>query len=144
MFNIDILRLSSDQNFVDNSLLPLVADYSSAVLGVLAQLLIAYAESIRKHRGTLFSQGSHQGPGVSLQHSRRAGMRFYASCETVLDMCADSDLVWQTRLALLRAVRDQALYVVHDDEAELVLRAAGDKTIQMLRSTTFGRTAMHV
>ena len=71
-------------------------------------------------------------------------MRFYASCETVLDMCADSDLVWQTRLALLLAVRDQALYVVHDDEAELVLRAAGDKTIQMLRSTTFGRTAMHV
>ena len=138
IFNVDVLRAEQDQNFIDGNLLPLVTDHATSVLSSLSRLLVAYAESVRKHRGTLFGQGSHQSPGTSLQLSRKAALKFYVSCELVLDACVDSSMVWQVRLALLRAVHDQALYIVHDGEAEVALRATGDKAFRLLKFAMLG------
>ncbi|TFK41397.1 Urb2/Npa2 family-domain-containing protein [Crucibulum laeve] len=66
--------------------------------------------NIDKYRGTLFSQGSTQLPGTTTDEWHAAGMRFFASCQPILEDVSLEKEKWPTRVALLSIVDHENLF----------------------------------
>ena len=139
IFNVDILRTELDGSLIDGPINGLLGKAAISVVQSLPRLFSSYAELTRNNRGSLFGQGSKQEPGASLQQARRAGIKFFASCEAVLSETDETPLVWQTRLALLRTIDVQALYTVNDDAAGNALRRVGDTSVTALLKAMQGK-----
>ena len=138
VFNVDILRASKQDNIIDSNLASLSDVPPDSATKNLPRLLSAYAQNVRKYRSSLFGQGSNQAPGASLLAARQAGMRFFASCDSLCQKAAHTELAWETRLSLLRALDEEALYVMNDQDMESLLRTVGDQTISMLSTAIHG------
>ncbi|KAF7794109.1 hypothetical protein EIP86_005239 [Pleurotus ostreatoroseus] len=142
IFNAEVLRIE-ESNFVDAALTQLTGEIPDVVLQCLPRLFTSYSQNTRRHRSALYGQGSNQQHGASLQHARRAAISCFASCDNLLGRTNASELAWSTRLALLRAVVAENLYIVNDETATNVLRTTGENAVEAIVMAIRGRELLY-
>lgn len=137
LFNVDTLRQVQEYS-LSEVLRNAAKTCPDAALSCLPRIFQSFLEVINKHRNTLFSQGSNRGPGASLEQARTAGLRFFASCNSVLDDVPDTEHVWRTRAVLLGTVEERQLLGSNDDAGTGFLSAIAEKAYELLVSPTIG------
>ncbi|KAF9480438.1 hypothetical protein BDN70DRAFT_931712 [Pholiota conissans] len=113
LFNLDILRQNIDSK-ADHSLVEHLQVLSSTEKGLvythIQSILVYYIQAIRKHRGALFSQGSSQSQGASLDELHEYGTQFFISLLGLVQESERDTLAWTTRASLLEVVDKENLF----------------------------------
>jgi hypothetical protein len=152
LFAVDMLRQSQTQStsasidILHTNLKSLLLGHSPQVLSALPRLFASFIQSVRKHRGTLFSQSppSTVSGANTEAEVRKTAMAFFVSCMVLVDEAGDSDrtMVWKTRVHLLDIVDKEALFrsagARMEDKAEAVLRTCGEVAIKAVASASQG------
>ncbi|OCH96588.1 hypothetical protein OBBRIDRAFT_765485 [Obba rivulosa] len=136
IFNLDILRQAGElhcDNGFKEALSRAMSEVARETLSSLPRLFQAFTQAIRRHRGALFSQGSHQAPADTAKQVQASSMAFFALCDSLLASPGDDLLVWQTRVDLLSAIEAENLYNSGDDLAVDVLRQNGKLAVDALK-----------
>ncbi|KAF9560209.1 hypothetical protein CPC08DRAFT_690317 [Agrocybe pediades] len=132
LFNLDVLRQTNDQKteppFLEH-LRKLLASGRDHVYRALPRLYSSYVNSIKKHRGALFSQGSQSQPGAALEEFHEAALRLFTSMLALVDHNDQDALSWMTRLSLLQTVDQENLFDRHQMEAQMTLNQLVDLII---------------
>ena len=89
---------------MEDGLLKAAITHPHAVLSCLPRIFESYLEVTSKHRNTLYSQSSSRGAGATLEQARAEGLKFFASCSTVLDHMEANERTWRIRTVLLDKV----------------------------------------
>jgi hypothetical protein len=134
-FNLDVLRplLESKSEFAIFSSLRGAASTSGvAIFSVLSRLFSSFLYAIKKHRVTLFGQGSAQLPVSASSEINAAGMLFFVACQSLLDDTELSTEAWRARNALLDTVRKDNLFSRPLLEAETALNQICELAIESL------------
>ncbi|KAI0724331.1 Urb2/Npa2 family-domain-containing protein [Cerioporus squamosus] len=134
MFGLDIIRQAADHKLDTNLSEALEAaskEHSEVVLRCLPRIFESYVQTVKRHKGALFSQGSNQASGYLTEQVQRASMAFYAACDALARSGAD-DVSWQCRTSLLDVVERENLLSMKDEEAKALLRGDGDLAIEAL------------
>jgi hypothetical protein len=142
VFNLDVLRHTHESkadNLLVSHLGAIVDENKSLIYEFIAILFVQYVKALNRHRGAIFSQGSHSQPGAVLEHIRQSAMNFFTLLwALVVDGSGGGGQyeksAWQTRLALLRTVDQENLFsqkqagsqVTMDEILELVLSGLND------------------
>ncbi|EMD41711.1 hypothetical protein CERSUDRAFT_128752 [Gelatoporia subvermispora B] len=136
VFNLDILRQAGEL-YCDNALKEALARATSGTaqetLSVIPRLLQAFVHAIKRHRGALFSQGSHQAPADTARQVQASGMAFFSLCNSLLGSSDDNLQSWQMRIDLLSVVQAENLYYTEDEPAAGVLRQSGKLAMDALK-----------
>ncbi len=140
MFGLEIIRQAADHK-LDTGLAEALdaasKEHSAVVLRCLPRLFESYVQSVKRHKGALFSQGSNQASGYLTEQVQRASMAFYATCDGLARSGAD-DVSWQTRVSLLEVVEKENLLSTKDEEAKALLRGDGDSAVEALAAARDG------
>ncbi|TFK90203.1 hypothetical protein K466DRAFT_574360 [Polyporus arcularius HHB13444] len=134
MFGLDIIRQAADHKLdtgLAEALEAASKEHSAVVLRCLPRLFESYVQSLKRHKGALFSQGSNQASGYLTEQVQRASMAFYATCDGLARSGTD-DVSWQTRVSLLEVVEKENLLSTKDEEAKALLRGDGDLAVEAL------------
>lgn len=112
LFNLDILRHTHDSKSEDPlfDAMKAISILNTRVLLCLPRLFTSYVHVLRKHRGALFSQGSNQRPGVATEELQASGMRFFVSCESLLNVVELDAQRWSIKVDLLHLVNHEGMY----------------------------------
>ena len=141
IYNVDVLRVAHEQRAqtsLDETLGDLIAQTPETVLASLPYLFKSYIEVNKKFRNALFGQGSKNTGVTAAEQARGASMKFFASCDSVLRSVAESEAVWQARLALLSIVDEEDLVVAGDQESVSILQPIGDLAVTSLSAAEQG------
>jgi len=154
LFAVDMLRPLQTQSasasifILPTNLKSLLSDHSPQVLFALPRLFASFVQSVREHRGTLFSQSPASTlSGASAEAEvRKTAMAFFVSCMVLVDESGDSDrtTVWKTRVHLLGIVDKETLFrsagahMGTGNEAEAVLRNSADVATKAIASASQG------
>ncbi|KAI0359178.1 hypothetical protein OH77DRAFT_1473878 [Trametes cingulata] len=134
IFGLDILKPSADQKHesaLADALERTLTASPEIVLRPLPRLFASYVQTLKRHKGALFGQGSSQAPGQTADQLQAAAMAFYAACCT-LTQSGEDDLSWPCRVALLAVVERENLLSLKDDAAKARLRRDGDMAVEAL------------
>jgi hypothetical protein len=142
VFNLDVLRHTHESkadNLLVSHLRVIVDENKLLIYEFIPILFVQYVKALNKHRGAIFSQGSHSQPGAVLEHIWQSAMNFFT---LLLALVVDGSggggqyekSAWQTRLALLRTVDQENLFsqkqagsrVTMDEILELLLTGLND------------------
>ncbi|KAF9535580.1 Urb2/Npa2 family-domain-containing protein [Crepidotus variabilis] len=112
IFNLEVLRheQSTKANPAIIASLQILANQDSSLLHKsLPTLFSHYVQTCTRHRGALFSQGSHNHTRIPLDKPRETAMVFFSS---ILNLVGDSEDVsaWEARFALLEIVDRENLF----------------------------------
>jgi hypothetical protein len=129
VFNLEILR----QNLAPGSSSPSIISYlpPQRSLPVVLRLFNAYIHELKKHRNTLFNQGSNSIKGVD--DFKTAGMAFFSSCLVLFD---DSEVSWEVKGKLLGIVDQENIFSGSDESgavkstAESAINALGGMSLK--------------
>ncbi|KAH7911224.1 Urb2/Npa2 family-domain-containing protein [Hygrophoropsis aurantiaca] len=137
LFNLDALRQAKD-NVSDDALFNIlrtnIHSSETAVLAALPRLFSSFVQSTRKHRSALFSQASTQQPGRSVEDVKAAGIGFFTSCDSLLDLANGSELSWKTRTILLSIVDDERLFGHMQQNSQHILIRSRELAIDALET----------
>ena len=134
MFGLDTIKQAADHKHdtvLTESLEAALGESSDAVFRALPQLFASYIQSVKRHKGALFSQGSNQAPGHITEQVQRATMAFYAGFVSLAHMSVDVP-AWQCRVSLLELVEKENLLSPKDEDAKALLRRDGELAIEVL------------
>ncbi|KAI0963291.1 hypothetical protein AcW1_000407 [Taiwanofungus camphoratus] len=139
IFSPDILRQAGDQK-CDAALLERLAEVLStstaAVLGSLPHLLTSFIQSIKKHRNTIFGQGSNSVPSDTVSQVQEVGMFFFSLCNQLLGSAGENKQIWDTKNVLFAIIDRENLFNARNEHAEQLLRQNGDLAIEALMSAS--------
>ncbi|KAI0757227.1 Urb2/Npa2 family-domain-containing protein [Daedaleopsis nitida] len=150
MFGLDIIKQTIDHRqdtALSEALTTASAEHSGLILRTLPRLFESYVQNVKRHKGSLFSQGSNQAPGHVTEQVQREAMVFYASCASLARSEVDN-ASWRCRVALLEVVEKENLLNMRDEEAKGLLRKEGDLAVEGLacawdeRSSSLTESAM--
>ena len=140
MFGLDVVKQVTDSKH-DTALLEALENASiqspAMVLRSLPRLFASYVQSLKRHKGAIFSQGSNQASSHIADQLQAAAMIFYAMCVTLARRTAD-DASWQCRVSLLHVVERENLFSVKDEEAKTLLREDGESAVEALAAAWDG------
>lgn len=142
LFSLDVLRqihepkLDSSIFEALHKIVTISIEGKMQVLGILPRLFESYIQSVKKHRGTLFSQGSgsHAG-GVPSEEWRATSMKFFVSCQDLLSEVEgqSTEQDWSARVALLSLVdRENLFNAISQPEVAYLLNHIGELAITAL------------
>ncbi|KAI0639184.1 Urb2/Npa2 family-domain-containing protein [Trametes polyzona] len=134
VLGLDILKPAADQKHesaLADSLQRALEAHPGTVLRPLPRLFASYVQTVKRHKGALFGQGSSQAPGQVAEQLQVAAMAFYASCDA-LARAGEDDEYWRCRVALLEVVERENLLGVKDNDAKALLRQDGDAAVDAL------------
>lgn len=128
MFGLDSIKQAADHKHdtaLSEALEAAMKEDSESALRCLPRLFASYVQSVKRHKGALFSQGSNQAAGHITEQVQRATM---VSCEAFVSLARMSTdiLGWQCRVSLLETVETEILLSPKDEEAKALLRREGD------------------
>ncbi|KAL7285691.1 hypothetical protein ACG7TL_000796 [Trametes sanguinea] len=136
LFGLDLLKPAADQKH-DSALADaferILQVSSEIVLRPLPRLFASYVQTIKRHKGALFGQGSNQASGQVADQLQANAMGFYALCSTLARAGTD-DVSWRCRVALLEVVEKENLFNAQDNDAKALLRQDGDVAAEWLSS----------
>ncbi|KAI0343910.1 hypothetical protein BDW22DRAFT_1473650 [Trametopsis cervina] len=134
LFNIDMLRHAQGRpdDSIEAALRGAIESIPDIVLMCIPRIFQSYIQVTQKHRNTLFSQGSSRGSVASTDQARTAGMKFFASCQSVIGCAQEHDGAWRTTVALLDFVDAQRLVGHNDEAATDTLRAVAESACELL------------
>lgn len=104
----------------------------------LPQIYIHYIHSLKKHRGALFGQGPLHSEGTSLDELHGAGVRFFISCEGMLQDHDQTSRVWATRIALLQIVHQENFFHRNQPDIQAVLSQLLETSLTALNDSWKG------
>ncbi|KAI0670121.1 Urb2/Npa2 family-domain-containing protein [Trametes maxima] len=136
IFGLDILRPSIDQKHdtaLAGALERILGTESRTVLRPLPRLFASYVQTVKRHKGALFGQGSSQSSGQVADQVQVASMAFHAVCDA-LARSGDDQEYWRCRVALLEVVERENLLSLKDEDAKTLLRQDGDIAVQALNT----------
>ncbi|KAI9066632.1 hypothetical protein FKP32DRAFT_1589329 [Trametes sanguinea] len=136
LFGLDLLKPAADQKH-DSALADafehILQVSSDIVLRPLPRLFASYVQTIKRHKGALFGQGSNQASGQAADQLQAIAMGFYALCGTLARAVTD-DVSWRCRVALLEVVEKENLFNAKDNDAKALLRQDGEVATETLSS----------
>ncbi|KAF8624871.1 hypothetical protein AX15_005748 [Amanita polypyramis BW_CC] len=135
LFNLEVLRQSHDSRsggFILNALKSAAESSRDTVISMLPRLFSSFLQVIKKYRTTLFGQGSNQPVGATTNEFNVSGIRFFVTCQALLDDRQSSTEAWSVRNALLDILRENHLFNRSVPEAELSVNQINDLAIQAL------------
>lgn len=141
LFSVDILRQThahKSDNLLFEALRRVSITSSTVVLRGLPHLFVSFIQYIKKYRATLFSQGSNQLFGAATEELHTCGMRFFVSCQPLLDENVDEELTWPTRVALITLVDQEYLFNRKQPDAELALTRNTELALATLSTSRTG------
>lgn len=139
LFNLDILRQAHDpksDSLFESFRVLTTASAGPPVLRGLPRIFTSYVQFVKKYRGTLFGQGSS---GTSTEEWRVSSMKFFASCEALLNQSDALDELWSTRVALLALVAQENLYSPAQPDATHLLKTIGELAISKFSVDSCGK-----
>ncbi|PIL29586.1 hypothetical protein GSI_08222 [Ganoderma sinense ZZ0214-1] len=134
MFGLEIVKQTADNkpdSVLSDALENTLKDSPAVVLRSLPRLFASYVRNLKRHKGTLFGQGSSQTSGHVTDQAQTAAMAFYATCNALIRTTTD-DASWQCRVSLLEVVEREGLFKSNDNEARTLLRRDGDLAVEAL------------
>lgn len=140
MFGLDIIKQAVDlkqDTILSEALEVASAESSEVLLRCLPRLFESYVQSVKRYKGSLFSQGSNQAPGQFTEQVQRTAMVFYASCNALARIEGDTSS-WTCRVALLDVVEKENLLNGNDEGAKALLREDRNLALEGLASTWDG------
>lgn len=140
IFSADILRQAQGQPdaLIEDAFRRGMNSCRDAVLSCMPAILLSYIQITQKYRNTLFSQGSSRGSSVSAEQARKAGMKFFSLCMSVINDVVASHDTWKTTAALLEVVDSQRLMGADDEDATKALKGVAENACRLLASSTTG------
>lgn len=140
IFGVDILRQAQGHPdaIIEDAFRKGMSSCQDAVLSCMPAILLSYIQITQKYRNTLFSQGSSRGSSVSAEQARKAGMKFFSLCMSVINDVVASHSTWKTTAALLAVVDSQRLMGADDEDAANTLKGVAENACRLLASSTTG------
>ncbi|KAH7921149.1 hypothetical protein BV22DRAFT_1038989 [Leucogyrophana mollusca] len=135
LFSLDALRQAKDtisEDILFDSLRKNSQSSPDQVLVILPRLFLSFVQCVRKHRGALFSQSSTQQSGRSVEDVKSAGMGFFASCDSLMDLTSNGEQTWRTRTALLAIVDQEKLLGQFQPESQQTLLRSRELAVGVL------------
>lgn len=134
MFGFEIIKQAMDHKHdaaLSEAFEAAIAESSGILLRCLPRLYESYVQNVKRHKSSLFSQGSNQAPGQINDQVQRASMTFYAACDA-LARTITNDASWECHVSLLEVVEKDNLLNMQDEEAKALLRKDADLAVEGL------------
>ncbi|KAF7320234.1 Urb2 domain-containing protein [Mycena kentingensis (nom. inval.)] len=120
LFNVESLRQPYDEQ---HPLVVALHDLPPDVVHpLLPRLFSAFVACTRKHRNTLFGQGSTNSSPAITHNIRSAAFTFFHSCQSLL-ASQKTSCVWLVRCRLLEVIRDEHLFDSGNHDAQMSLQS---------------------
>lgn len=125
----------------DNNLFDALSKTDIAILfPALSRLFSSFCELIRKSRGILFGQKHESTPGASLERLRNTGMKFYSSCNNLLQLGDNMpNKVWESRTELLKIVEKENLFTTIISEHHSLLKECSNMIATLMAGHPHGK-----